>query len=482
MQGTLHDRRDHLARFLTLTIAALLCQGGSALAGSAVPLPEKPEGARFTEGYQVAQVRPEVYITPDGERVYVDPYTGDVIGVERLTRRELRRLRNRGYYPRDAWDERGYDQDGFRDVPDARLQEAYPDSRQGTYGRRDDYRDDREEMRPEPKRVERTPLPEPAPKRVSPKLQPDVRTAAREPEPEDQTVEPQPQAEEPPRLEARGPLIAKAQVLLDRAGASPGAIDGVKGSNMANALAAWKEITGKPLDLADEKAIDAALAARGGPAFVDYTITNEDAAGPYVASVPADYGEKAKLEKMAFTSPAEAIAEKFHMDEAYLKSLNSGKNFNQPGTVIKVANPGMRVLTPVARIVADKGREQVLAYDQQGRLVAAYPATIGSSDTPSPSGTVKVERIAFNPDYTYNPFKNFKQGDNNTVLTIPPGPNGPVGTIWIALSKPTYGIHGTPEPSRIGKTNSHGCVRLTNWDADELARLVKKDVFVQFLD
>ncbi|MCB1383906.1 MAG: L,D-transpeptidase [Notoacmeibacter sp.] len=437
----------------------------------------------------LAQAQPEVYVTPDGARVYVDPYTGDVIGVERLTRRELRHLRNRGYYPRDAWDEREDNRGGFRDVPEERLDEAYPGNRTGGYDRRNDPRDDREEMRPEPKRVERTPLPEPAPKRAAPEREAPVKTATREAEPGERAQpapppkpEPIARAEEPPRPEQRGPLIAKVQVLLDRAGASPGAIDGVKGSNMANALASWAEITGKPLDLSDEKAIDAALAARGGPAFVDYTITNEDAAGPYVASVPADYSEKAKLEKMAFTSPAEAIAEKFHMDEAYLKSLNAGKTFNQPGTVIKVANPGMRVLTPVARIVADKGRELVSAYDQQGNLVAAYPATIGSSDTPSPSGTVKVERVAFNPDYTYNPSKNFKQGENDKVLTIPPGPNGPVGTIWIALSKPTYGIHGTPEPSKIGKTNSHGCVRLTNWDAEELARLVKKDVFVQFLD
>ena len=129
-----------------------------------------------------------------------------------------------------------------------------------------------------------------------------------------------------------------------------------------------------------------------------------------------------------------------------------------------------------------RGREQVRAYDSAGRLVAAYPATIGSSDTPSPSGTVTVERIAFDPEYTYNPKINFRQGANDKILRIPPGPNGPVGSIWIALSKPTYGIHGTPEPSRIGKTNSHGCVRLTNWDADELARMVKPGVTVEFID
>jgi len=124
----------------------------------------------------------------------------------------------------------------------------------------------------------------------------------------------------------------------------------------------------------------------------------------------------------------------------------------------------------------------VRAYDENGDLIVAYPATIGSADTPSPSGVHKVTRVAFDPDYTYNPNLNFKQGDNTSILKIPPGPNGPVGSIWIALDKPTYGIHGTPEPSKIGKTESHGCVRLTNWDAQELARMVKPEVVVEFWD
>ncbi len=137
---------------------------------------------------------------------------------------------------------------------------------------------------------------------------------------------------------------------------------------------------------------------------------------------------------------------------------------------------------PVTSIVADKYQKQVRAYDAAGKLVVAYPATIGSSDTPSPSGTHTVARVALNPDYTYNPNINFKQGENHDILKIPPGPNGPVGSVWIALSKPTYGIHGTPEPSKIGKTESHGCVRLTNWDAQELAKLVKPGVTVEFAE
>jgi lipoprotein-anchoring transpeptidase ErfK/SrfK len=178
----------------------------------------------------------------------------------------------------------------------------------------------------------------------------------------------------------------------------------------------------------------------------------------------------------------EALGERFHMDENYLKELNPGKDFTIPGTIIKVISPGANRTGMVSKIIADKARKQVFAYGPMGELIAAYPASIGSDDTPSPSGIHLVARVALDPNYTYNPKINFKQGANNKVLTVPPGPNGPVGTVWIALDKPTYGIHGTPDPSRIGKTQSHGCIRLTNWDARELAKMVKPGVTVEFVD
>ncbi len=276
--------------------------------------------------------------------------------------------------------------------------------------------------------------------------------------------------------------IAALQVFLDREGISPGVIDGHLGDNVNKAIAAWQEMTGETLDPNNSEDILQRLAYSGGLPIVDYTITAADAAGPYVAAIPDDYGQKAQMPAMSYTSTSEKLAEQFHMDESYLKALNPGKDFSVPGTIIKVVNPGQPKKGNVARIVADKSKKQIFAYGEDGGLIAAYPATIGSTDTPSPTGTHAVQRIALDPGYTYNPKVNFKQGDNDQILQIPPGPNGPVGTVWIALSKPSYGIHGTPEPSKIGKTNSHGCIRLTNWDATELAKVVKPGVTVEFVE
>ncbi len=276
--------------------------------------------------------------------------------------------------------------------------------------------------------------------------------------------------------------ITALQVFLDREGFSPGVIDGKMGSNVTKAIEAFQQSTGETLDPNNTDAIVERLRLNGGMPITSYTITAADAAGPYVASIPEDYAHKAALPALSFTSTTEMLAERFHMDEGFLKELNPGVDFTVPGSTIKVINPGANRTGKVAKILADKGRKQVLAYDAEGKLIAAYPASIGSADTPSPSGTVTVERIAFNPGYTYNPKINFKQGNNDKVLSIPPGPNGPVGTVWIALSKPTYGIHGTPEPSKIGKTQSHGCIRLTNWDATELGKMVSPGVTVEFID
>lgn len=284
-----------------------------------------------------------------------------------------------------------------------------------------------------------------------------------------------------PLPDGQSAITARIQILLDRGGVSPGVIDGYAGENVDKAIRAFEEINGLPVDGVMDETVWEALQAHAGEAVRSYTITPEDLSD-IVEPLPEDYGELAKRDWLGYESAAEKFAEMFHMDIEFLKSLNPDANFDEPGTSILVADTGTDVETEVARIVADKSRSRLLVYDPSDRLVLSYPVTIGSGDTPSPSGEYEIVGVATDPTYSYNPEVNFQQGDNDEQLTLPPGPNGPVGNVWIDLSKPTYGLHGTPEPSKIGKTASHGCVRLTNWDANELAKLVANGTPVQFVD
>lgn len=274
------------------------------------------------------------------------------------------------------------------------------------------------------------------------------------------------------------PAVVRLQILLDRAGASPGVIDGFDGDNVRKAVLAFELMRGLPPDGALDPDVLAALET-GGPVIGEYAIIADDlnAVGE---PIPKDYAEQAQRKFLGYTSIEESLGERFHMDIDLLKALNPSAGFTT-GEPIRVAAYGPDLEGEVVRIEADKSLRQVRAYGPDDMLIAAYPATIGSEDNPSPSGTHVVEGVANMPTYTYNPKINFQQGDNTEVLTIPPGPNGPVGSMWIDLSEPTFGIHGTPEPSLIDKTGSHGCVRLTNWDANELAKMVKPGVQVDFV-
>ncbi|MBB3945725.1 lipoprotein-anchoring transpeptidase ErfK/SrfK [Rhizobium skierniewicense] len=418
--------------------------------------------------------RGDIVISRDsiGRTVYYDRY-GNLVATEMPNGAASRRepMRQDPYYPQQD--------DNYYPPAPGQMREPQPQyGSQGNPNVRDfrEYRGDGTDPDvytgsvSRPGQVESGPLGEPVPGETS---------TAMVPQPDHLVERNQPVTA--PVNRSRQEIVA-LQVFLDREGISPGVIDGKMGDNVNKAIAAWQDMTGDRLDPNNTDDILERLRNTGGLAIVDYTITAADAAGPYVASIPDDYAEKAQLPAMAYTSTSEALAERFHMDETYLKELNPGIDFTVPGTIIKVVSPGDTKKGQVARIVAHKGIKQVFAYDEGGVLIAAYPATIGSSDTPSPSGTHTVERIALNPGYTYNPKINFQQGQNSQILQIPPGPNGPVGTVWIALSKPTYGIHGTPEPSKIGKTNSHGCIRLTNWDATELAKMVRPGVVVEFAE
>jgi len=435
-------------------------------------------------GVQIAQNRAvSMYIDEQGRQVYVDRRTGQIITI-RGPRQNRMAPSSGAFLPAPPTVDYGF---GIEE-PLQRSPAAQPDMRRFN----DQFGTNH--MWPDPEQRAATP-PEPTPAPSPPGIRRAPLSKALPSQPAlPRTAEPKPSKPADTEIAAVKPdnpaetiinrkaMIARMQVLLDRNGFSPGVIDGQYGPNMQKALDAWTLAKGTDLLAFDEAELDAALGASGGSAFVSYTITQADVRGPFVPAIPADYSQKARLETLAYTSPREMLAETFHMDENYLARLNPGANFDAPGTTIRVAAPATNRTGTVTRIVADKALKQLRAYDAQRSLMASYPATIGSTDTPSPSGKVTVERIAFDPDYTYNPAVNFKQGDNDRVLVIPPGPNGPVGSIWIALSKPTYGIHGTPEPDRIGKTYSHGCIRLTNWDAYELARMVDKGVTVEFTD
>lgn len=289
-------------------------------------------------------------------------------------------------------------------------------------------------------------------------------------------------SDQPAAGEAKRNLLIRTQVLLARAWFSPGVIDGQDGDNMKDAISAYEAANDLPVDGKLDADLWQRLSQDGGPVMTDYTITDQDVAGPFVQKIPTEYADMAKLDKMAFTSPSEALAEKFHMDEALLKALNPGVDFGAAGTKIVVTVPAPEKLpTKVARVEVDKAKRQVRAYDDADKLVAAYPATIGSKEMPTPAGQWEVTAVAFDPDWTYDPSKlNFGKKEAGK-LNIKPGPNNPVGAVWIDLSKETYGIHGAADPRLVGKVASHGCVRLTNWDARQLASAVSKGTKVEFV-
>lgn len=280
------------------------------------------------------------------------------------------------------------------------------------------------------------------------------------------------------------PTMIKAQVLLDRARFSPGEIDGRDGENVQKALRALAEAQGLPASgKLTRELFDKLAATSNEPVLREHAIAAEDVKGPFVAKIPSKLEDMAKLDRLAYVSPAEALAEKFHMSEALLKALNPGKRLDAPGTTIVVANvKHEKPKEKVARIEIEKSARSLRAFDKEGKLLGFYPASIGSEEKPAPSGSFKVESVASNPTYTYNPKYKFKGVKSDKPFTVKPGPNNPVGAAWIDLSLESYGIHGTPEPGKVGKTYSHGCVRLTNWDVLKLAQMVEKGTTVEFKD
>jgi lipoprotein-anchoring transpeptidase ErfK/SrfK len=297
---------------------------------------------------------------------------------------------------------------------------------------------------------------------------------------------------------AAGPdqKVLNIQVLLDRLGFGPGVIDGHKGMSLTNAVKGFQDARGLPKTGALDPATTQALSAYKVPGIIEVALTPADIRGPYFGVIPHDPAEQAKLPAMGYANVMEMLTERYHTTKATLIALNSATTRLAPGVKIKVPNvrpaatnyagslkPAWRATLAslsvssdqpkVAKLVVDKSDKVLRAYDDQGKLLAQFPATMGSEHDPLPIGKWKVQGISPLPPFHYNPalFWDAKPGDEKQ--TLKPGPNGPVGVVWMDLNKPHYGIHGTSTPETIGRTESHGCIRLSNWDAARLSLMVK---------
>lgn len=296
---------------------------------------------------------------------------------------------------------------------------------------------------------------------------------------------------------APDPRVLGAQVLLDRLGFGPGVIDGAAGGSFARALSGYQEVHGLPVTGRLDPATTGSFAPHRGLATVINIKLNEKILeGPFMGPIPEKEADKAKLKSLGYADAMEKLAERYHTTRATLISLNGKGTKITAGAVIKVPNvipPGQEFpesFSPAwretlwtlnvgsdqpeaAKIVVDKSESVLKVFDAAGKLVAQFPVTTGSGHDPLPIGTWKIQGAAYNPPFHFNPDLFWDAGAKDEKATLPPGPNGPVGVVWLDLDKEHYGIHGTPRPETIGKTESHGCIRLTNWDAARLAMMVK---------
>ncbi|EDL48482.1 L,D-transpeptidase [Erythrobacter sp. SD-21] len=278
----------------------------------------------------------------------------------------------------------------------------------------------------------------------------------------------------------RSKKLIAIQVMLDKSRHSPGVIDGRMGGNTERAIEYYRKAYGLPPGTGvDSELLASLMDNHGGDIFRTYTITEKDVSRQFY-EIPEEFPEMAEMKKLGYRDAKEMLAERFHMDQDFLSALNPGANFSEAGTQLVIVSHGDNALdADIAKIEVRKGENTVAGLDEAGNVVVSYPATIGSSDFPSPSGQMEVAAIAPAPNYTFDP--DDQQWGPDKTFIIPPGPNNPVGGTWIDLGKEGYGIHGSPDPQMVAKRASHGCVRLTNWDAAAFAKAVTTGTPVEFI-
>jgi lipoprotein-anchoring transpeptidase ErfK/SrfK len=294
----------------------------------------------------------------------------------------------------------------------------------------------------------------------------------------------------PLKGDVSGPSVLKTQVYLDRANFSVGVIDGRWGKNTAIAL--WWYQRSRGIETPEPGALDEATfrslasASGGEPALIQHALTSNDVKGPFTP-IPEDVYEKEKLDCLCYQSVLEQLAERFHTTEGLLERLNPDVNFSAATAGTRVWVPNAR--PPVSQAQPDIARVQVSirgntfsAFDANDNLIFHAPTTLGSQYDPSPRETLEVVKVAFDPHFHYQPKLFHHVDDAEPEAHLNPGPNSPVGVVWIALSKRHYGIHGTSAPETIGYASSAGCVRLANWDAREVAHRISPKVKIEFLD